>query len=142
MALKLLQRLLGTAPAGVPVGVNAAVSQKSTFVDVRSSRIVSVSFLLQGMTGTPDVTATMQGSNETPPPGANTTNWAPSEASWYTMIDDQGQPLSTSLDVNAVGSTVNLQSSVCSSAWARATSTYVTGTGGTLLADIVAKTSE
>lgn len=142
MALKLLQRLIGTAPAGAPVGADATVNQTSPYVDVRSSRIVSVSFLLAGMSGTPAVTATVQGSNETPAQGASTTNWSPSEPSWYTLLDAQGQALSTSLDAAAVGITVNLMSSVCSAAWLRATTTYVTGTGGTILADVVAKTSD
>lgn len=138
MANKLLQRLLGTvSPAA---GVDPTVAQTSAYVDARSSRILSVSFVLSGMTDMIGVTVTVQGSNETPPPGVAPGNWTgPSAASWYTLMDASGQPLSTTLAANG---NVNLQSSVCAAAWVRATSAYVSGTGGSLMADVVGKTSD
>ena len=132
MALKIQQRAIA-----VPLGADPIVSPG---YDVRSSSILGVSSVLAGLNDGAAVQVTLQGSNETPPPGVSFGNWSgPADESWFPLLDDQGNAMAASLTSANNGQAVNFSTIANAAAWARVVATPTGANAGTLVCDVVGK---
>ncbi len=136
MPAKLIVPLFGsTTTPNLP----ANTSQTSAPVDIRTSDLASVTFDLEGMTGTISATATVQVSNDLPPQGGSLmVGWVPAASSWVSAVDINGNALTATL--TATGA-VMLSTNALNQSWLRAQYVYVTGVGGTISANLTTKTT-